>query len=69
MSVCICGATVTWATSPDGRRVPLEAFTSPTGDGRYRVVSYGDPWLVEPVNAAAQLAAYPDHSKNCPRRA
>lgn len=69
MARCACGVTVTWGETADGDRVPLETASSYGGDGRYRVIDFDrSPWLVEPVTAVAQVAAYADHRRACPRR-
>lgn len=69
MASCACGAPVTWARTADGEKVPLDAVASLAGEGRYRVLDLNKrPWLVEPVTARAQVAAYTDHRLTCPRR-
>lgn len=66
--VCSCGAGVVWTVTAAGERVPIDVVAAFGGEGRYRVVSYEErPWLVEPVTATAQVAAYTDHRRTCPR--
>lgn len=68
MAVCTCGAGVAWAQTEQGEKVPLDVVASPAGEGRYRIVSYEtSPWLVAPVTPTAQVAAYTDHRRTCPR--
>jgi hypothetical protein len=46
----------------------MDVVASLGGEGRYRVIDFeSTPWLVEPVTAAAPLAAYTDHRPTCPR--
>lgn len=68
MAVCVCGAGVAWTRTEEGEAIPLDVIASLAGEGRYRVVDYeSKPWLVEPVTPAAQVAAYTDHRRTCPR--
>lgn len=60
-----CGADITWAQARDGEKVPLEKYTEPTGDDRYRVTEF-NPLRVEKVSAQSPIDAYPDHRKDCP---
>jgi hypothetical protein len=68
MSDCPCGAAITWATADEfpGRVFPLDHTATYRGIGRWRVKEYGRPWLVEPVDANADVAAYADHRLVCP---
>ena len=69
MATCVCGAGVAWARTEDGEKVPLDVIASQAGEDRFRVVDYEQqPWLVEPVTPAAQVAGYTDHRRTCPRR-
>jgi hypothetical protein len=69
VAACACGATITWGVTEQQEKVPLDAVASYAGDGRYRVIDFErSPWLVEPVTAKAQTAAYADHRRACPRR-
>lgn len=61
-----CGADITHAKTRDGENIPLENYTEPTGDRRWRVVEFGPPLIVEPVAASSTVAAYPDHRVDCP---
>lgn len=61
-----CGADIQHAQTTDGSNVPLEWFTEPSGDKRYRIVALGPPLTVELVSPSATGGAYPDHRKDCP---
>lgn len=61
-----CGADVTPARTREGESIPLEKWTDPTGDRRYRIVELGPPLLVERVSESSQIDAYPDHRVDCP---
>lgn len=65
MTSCLrCGAPVHRAVEA-GRSVTLDAHESAAGDARYRVIEYGSPWLVEPIDTAAR-SGYQDHRLTCP---
>jgi hypothetical protein len=61
-----CGADITHAETSKGEHLPLEKWTEPTGDRRYRIVRFGPPMIAELVSASSTAAAYPDHRKDCP---
>jgi hypothetical protein len=61
-----CGADITHAKLADGSNVPLEKWTDPTGDRRYRIVELGPPLVVEKVSPSSGIDAYPDHRLDCP---
>lgn len=65
-SACHCGAPIHWAKAP-GFDLPikLDVHESAAGPARYRVVEFGSPWLVEPIDIAAR-SGYPDHRLSCP---
>lgn len=62
----LCGVPVHVARTSDGTALLLDAHESPAGDARYRVVEYGRPWLVEPIDTAHR-SGYSDHRVSCPR--
>ena len=69
MATCACGATIRWATAPGefpGRVFPLDHVATYRGPARWRVLEYRSPWLVERVDALADVAAYADHRLACP---
>lgn len=61
-----CGADITHAQTSEGEHIPLEKWTEPSGDRRYRVVEFGPPLIAELVSSSSPAAAYPDHRKDCP---
>lgn len=62
-----CGARVIAAVvKATGQPIALEAYTEPSGDGRYRVVEPGSPLVVEPVSDHRPVDAYPAHELDCP---
>jgi hypothetical protein len=61
-----CGASVTHAKTALGDNVPLEKWTEPTGEDRYRIVEIGPPLIVARVSTSSMIDAYPDHRKDCP---
>jgi hypothetical protein len=61
-----CGADIQHGEIADGTKVPLERFTEPDGDRRYRIVDLGPPLKVQMVSPASLIDAYPDHRKDCP---
>jgi 5-deoxy-D-glucuronate isomerase len=74
LAICAaCGANIQHGTLADGSKVPLEIYTEPDGDRRYRVTeTQAAPerpqpiLLVEAVAEDAPVSAYPDHRKECP---
>lgn len=61
-----CGAPITHARTETGEAVPLEKWTEPVGEDRYRIVQLGPPLIVAKVSAQSSIDAYPDHRKDCP---
>lgn len=61
-----CGAPIQHAKLADGTNVPLETFTEPDGDRRYRITELGPPLKIEAVSVSSTAPAYPDHRKDCP---
>lgn len=61
-----CGADITHARTESGENIPLEKWTDPTGDRRYRIVGLGPPLLVQRVSPSSGIDAYPDHRVDCP---
>lgn len=61
-----CGADITHAKTAEGDSIPLEKWTDPTGDRRYRIVNLGPPLIVERVSPQSAIDAYPDHRVDCP---
>lgn len=63
-----CGADIQHAQTREGEHVPLERWTSPDGEHRWTIVTFGapgKPHIIEPVtNAMAE--GYPDHREDCP---
>jgi hypothetical protein len=60
-----CGAEVQHV-EVDGERIPLERFTEPSGDRRYRIIDFGPPMVAQKVSPYSAIDAYPDHRKDCP---
>lgn len=68
MAACACGAPIRFGRTADGEVVRLDAVGSYGGAGRYRVVDEtSSPLLIEPVTERADVAAYADHDRTCPR--
>lgn len=61
-----CGAPIQHGRTAEGEKIPLERYTEPSGDRRFRIVEFGPPLLVESISANAQINAHPDHRKDCP---
>jgi hypothetical protein len=61
-----CGAPITLAKDRNGNTVQLEKQPEPTGDGRFRVVTFGPPLIVEPLPRDSRVEGYPDHKIDCP---
>lgn len=61
-----CGSDIVHAKLRDGTNVPLEKWTEPTGERRFRIVELGPPLVVEPVSPSSTGSAYPDHRADCP---
>jgi hypothetical protein len=60
---------IKWCVTDDGlMRVPIEPrITDTVGADRYRVVAYGERWLVVPLDPKDSSSGHPDHRTRCPR--
>lgn len=65
-----CGAEVIHGETAEGETVPLERWTSPDGENRYRIVKFvpNGHHLVEKIQEA-MVDGYPDHREDCPAHA
>lgn len=62
----VCTAEITWATLPDGTRVPLdERERKDEGEDRYRIVNFTDPPQIEKVRPESSRTAMVDHRTIC----
>lgn len=68
MSACrSCGREIIWATSPAGRRLPLDA--RPVNPHVYRLRGHDETPQAEGVAFEAQGAVYVSHFLTCPNAA
>lgn len=53
------------ARTTEGEVIPLDKWTSPDGENRYRIVAFGDPHTIEKIMEPMK-DGHPDHREDCP---